>query len=240
MSNMNNDISRYSKRFVQYFWDPMPRNDSEAPIWCLGKRYESHPIPTNKESRTASVNPTSPAASTSPASAVDSALASDKGQSSEDESFEKVEQADASETDEGLANGWPAPFLEDLESKIWLTYRSNFSPIPKSTDPKATSAMSFATRLKQLGNQGGFSSDTGWGCMIRSGQTLLANTLVMLQLGREWRRSNGADERDLLSLFADDSSAPFSIHRFVEHGAAACGKHPGEWFGPSATARCIR
>lgn len=25
----------------------------------------------------------------------------------------------------------------------------------------------------------------------------------------------------------------------MEHGAAACDTHPGEWFGPSATARCI-
>ena len=57
----------------------------------------------------------------------------------------------------------------------------------------------------------------------------------------EWRRGRRQDEeRQLLSLFADDPSAPFSIHRFVEHGASACGKHPGEWFGPSATARCIQ
>jgi hypothetical protein len=41
-------------------------------------------------------------------------------------------------------------------------------------------------------------------------------------------------------LFADDPKAPFSIHKFVEHGASACGKHPGEWFGPSATAMCIQ
>jgi len=47
-------------------------------------------------------------------------------------------------------------------------------------------------------------------------------------------------ERELLALFADDPKAPFSIHKFVEHGAAACDKHPGEWFGPSATARCIQ
>lgn len=47
------------------------------------------------------------------------------------------------------------------------------------------------------------------------------------------------EESALLSLFADDPQAPFSIHRFVDHGASACGKHPGEWFGPSATARCI-
>jgi len=44
----------------------------------------------------------------------------------------------------------------------------------------------------------------------------------------------------VLSLFADDPKAPFSIHQFVSHGASACGKHPGEWFGPSATAQCIQ
>ena len=48
------------------------------------------------------------------------------------------------------------------------------------------------------------------------------------------------EERQLISLFADDPNAPFSIHRFVEYGALACGKHPGEWFGPSATARCTK
>lgn len=47
-------------------------------------------------------------------------------------------------------------------------------------------------------------------------------------------------ERKILSWFADDPAAPFSIHKFVSHGASACGKHPGEWFGPSATARCIQ
>lgn len=43
-----------------------------------------------------------------------------------------------------------------------------------------------------------------------------------------------------MNLFADDPRAPFSIHRFVSNGASVCGKHPGEWFGPSATARCIQ
>lgn len=65
----------------------------------------------------------------------------------------------------------------------------------------------------------------------------LANT------GTDWRvqdQTTKHDERPILSLFADDPQAPFSIHRFVEHGAAECGKYPGEWFGPSATARCIQ
>jgi cysteine protease ATG4 len=57
---------------------------------------------------------------------------------------------------------------------------------------------------------------------------------------QDWRRGHDVyEERRIISLFADDPKAPFSIHRFVEHGASACGKHPGEWFGPSATARCI-
>lgn len=57
----------------------------------------------------------------------------------------------------------------------------------------------------------------------------------------EWRRGmNEHEERELLARFADDPRAPYSIHNFVRHGAVACGKYPGEWFGPSATARCIQ
>lgn len=56
----------------------------------------------------------------------------------------------------------------------------------------------------------------------------------------DWRRgSEFEEEAKLLSLFADYPDAPFSIHRFVKHGSESCGKYPGEWFGPSATARCI-
>ncbi|OAX82633.1 hypothetical protein ACJ72_03013 [Emergomyces africanus] len=137
---------------------------------------------------------------------------------------------------------WPAAFLDDFESKIWLTYRSSFPLIPKSSDPNAASAMTLGVRIRsQLVDSQGFTTDTGWGCMIRSGQSLLANALAILFLGRDWRRGTKIrEESNLLSLFADDPKAPFSIHRFVEHGASACGKYPGEWFGPSATARCIQ
>ncbi|ODA76466.1 hypothetical protein RJ55_07736 [Drechmeria coniospora] len=77
--------------------------------------------------------------------------------------------------------------------------------------------------------------------MIRSGQSLLANAIALLQLGRAWRRGERLDdERRIVNMFSDDSRAPYSIHNFVRHGAAACGKHPGEWFGPSATAQCIQ
>lgn len=57
----------------------------------------------------------------------------------------------------------------------------------------------------------------------------------------DWRRGDlPEEERKLIQLFADDPRAPYSIHNFVQHGAKACGKYPGEWFGPSATARCIQ
>ncbi|KAL5361888.1 hypothetical protein BJX96DRAFT_153010 [Aspergillus floccosus] len=138
-------------------------------------------------------------------------------------------------------NGWPEEFLSDFESKIWMTYRSNFPPIPKLDSPDSAQHMTLSVRLRsQLIDSQGFTSDTGWGCMIRSGQCLLANAMSNLLLGRDWRRGQKPEEEArLLSLFADHPEAPLSIHRFVDHGAESCGKHPGEWFGPSATARCI-
>jgi cysteine protease ATG4 len=59
--------------------------------------------------------------------------------------------------------------------------------------------------------------------------------------GAEWRRGMLPDEeKKLLALFADDPRAPFSIHKFVEHGERYCKTHVGEWFGPHATAKCIQ
>jgi cysteine protease ATG4 len=57
----------------------------------------------------------------------------------------------------------------------------------------------------------------------------------------DWRRGDRPEEESkLISMFADHPDALFSIHRFVNCGAKSSGKYPGEWFGPSATARCIQ
>lgn len=241
----NTEFSRFTKHVVQYFWDPLPRNDDPSDIWCLGRRYDSRYL----DARQSKVTGSSPSAH-SDISQADSAVVTDAGQKSsetaengkDDLSNSSLSSAPLSHSEEE-ALGWPAEFLDDMETKIWLSYRSNFPPISKSSDPAATSAMSFSTKLRNLGNQSGFTNDTGWGCMIRSGQSLLANSLAMLRLGREWRLTDGEKEqehKDLLALFADTPDAPLSLHKFVEHGAQACGKHPGEWFGPSATARSLQ
>lgn len=237
-----NEFARFSKRAVDYLWDRPARNDDPSPICCLGRTYE----PQYNHQRTSSAPGTSPSGSSdSEVSHADSAVVTQPTTSAEDaaddelvKSFDQV-QMSKSMDEEDL--GWPAEFLDDFESRLWLTYRNSFAPIHKSSETAAASNMSFTTKLRSIANQGAFTSDTGWGCMIRSGQSLLANTVVLLRLGREWRRGQREQEHhQILSLFADTPEAPFSIHKFVEHGAKACGTYPGEWFGPSATARCIR
>jgi hypothetical protein len=95
--------------------------------------------------------------------------------------------------------------------------------------------------------------------MIRTGQSLLANALSAVTLGRNWRVQHktatveggniidnhgpvniDSEEAGILFLFQDSPSAPFSIHNFVKHGETACSKMPGEWFGPSAAASSIK
>jgi cysteine protease ATG4 len=57
---------------------------------------------------------------------------------------------------------WPADFYEDFTSRLWFTYRHNYPPIRPAS----------------------YKTDIGWGCMLRSGQSLLANTLLIHLLGR--------------------------------------------------------
>ncbi|OCK99348.1 uncharacterized protein K441DRAFT_692911 [Cenococcum geophilum 1.58] len=236
-----NNVERMGRAIVQRFYDPPPENGDDSPIWCLGNRYESKPAINGYSPYQAQNTPDT--SSTTQISHVTTAEEDNWIQAScevpaEQQGYPKYV---GDPLIAKIYGGWPRPFLDDFESRIWMTYRKDFPPMPKSQDPKAASAMSFRVRLQTL-NQTGFTSDTGFGCMIRSGQCILANALASLKLGRAWRRGNRSteiEERRILSLFADDPKAPFSIHKFVQYGASACGKYPGEWFGPSATARCI-
>ena len=169
------DFGRY-KRIVQAFWDPELKNDdaSGSCIWCLGREY------ANRHTRNGSRDPEFEAERKEPAlNGQDShrdpkrnKLAAIEGTS--------VGEPEAQSHDNEAGRGWPSEFLDDCESRLWFTYRSNFTVIKKSSN----ASMTLSVRLRSLGDQGGFTSDTGWGCMIRSGQSLLANALAMQRLGR--------------------------------------------------------
>lgn len=198
---MNNvDLSRY-KKIVQLFWDPEPQNEAVAcPIWLLGRKYppklsKKDEVPHDKEdikTDTVSESLESHSSAGSQTSVTDTTGSWDK-------SLINGDSRDGDVSD----GGWPSSFLDDFESKIWMTYRSNFPPIPKSRDPNAAASMTFSVRLRsQLVDSQGFTTDTGWGCMIRSGQSLLANGLAVLSLGRGTSNSpsNDSKTRSLLSI----------------------------------------
>ncbi|KAI1932727.1 Cysteine protease atg4 [Ophidiomyces ophidiicola] len=227
MSNV--DIGQRYKKIFRYIWDPEPKNDlnPDESIWCMGIEYRASNSHNPRVIERSEIRK-----EITPPSTLDHHFLI---------SSQPLGKTEPSPPHMPECRDWPSSFLDDFESKTWATYRSNFPVISKSADPVAHSSLKLHMRLRtQFLDTHGFTSDTGWGCMIRSGQSLLANALCTLNLGRDWRRGSKTEEESaLLSLFIDDPHAPFSIHRFVRHGASACGKQPGEWFGPSTTAYCI-
>ncbi|KAF9931046.1 Cysteine protease atg4b [Mortierella alpina] len=114
-------------------------------------------------------------------------------------------------------------FMLDFQSRLWFTYRKDMARIEPSY----------------------YTSDAGWGCMMRTGQSLLAQAFIQLELGRDWRiRAAPSGEsaqryRTLLGWFADEPERYYSIHNIAKSGLAL-DKRIGEWFGPSTVAHALR
>ncbi|CAG2232344.1 ATG4 [Mytilus edulis] len=108
----------------------------------------------------------------------------------------------------------------DFLSRIWLTYRKNF-PAIGGTGPTL---------------------DTGWGCMLRCGQMMLAQALLNRHCGRDWRWTRKIyDEkyRKVLEMFLDKKNAYYSIHQIASMGVSE-GKNIGQWFGPNTVAQVLK
>eukprot|EP01135_Chromosphaera_perkinsii_P002564 Nk52_evm80s224 gene=Nk52_evmTU80s224 len=109
---------------------------------------------------------------------------------------------------------------KELFSRVWCTYRNGMEPIAQK-----------------------FSTDAGWGCMLRCGQMLLCQCLLVRHLGRDFKAPGGSHSymkyREILSWFLDIPYLPYSIHRIAERGTAF-DKKIGEWFGPTTISQVLK
>ncbi|KAF8824094.1 hypothetical protein HHX47_DHR9000246 [Lentinula edodes] len=119
---------------------------------------------------------------------------------------------------------------------------------PSSPTSTMTNRSKWNWTVGGLGGEKGWTSDSGWGCMLRTGQSLLANSLLFMHLGRDWRVPPSPEMTreyamyvQIITWFLDTPSelAPFSVHRMALAGKDL-GKDVGMWFGPSTAAGAIR
>ncbi|TFK48111.1 hypothetical protein OE88DRAFT_604347 [Heliocybe sulcata] len=210
------------------------------PIWLLGVQHPGYEPPaTSSPRRSSGDSRRSPAPSSSSSSSI--------------QADPSLSQSSSPSQKNNPAAHWPPDFYADFTSRIWLTYRSQFSPIRDSSLTALESAIGEVSQSPRrwnawLGGEKGWTSDQGWGCMLRTGQSLLANALLHLLLGRDWRTppnpvhtAEYATYVRLITWFLDSPSplCPFSVHRMALAGKEL-GKDVGQWFGPSTAAGAIK
>lgn len=229
------------QRVVQLFWDKdLENTDHENPIVVLGNIYSFKQDSPREDDQSDTSAETRPNETPEKAHQADISISEFKNYF---QSFGITGNNTPSIKKEKESNIWPQEFIDDVYTRIWLTYRTKFAPINRDEDGPSPISLHNLIRGQNYDlNSEYFTTDCGWGCMIRTGQTLLANALLNLHLGRQWRFSEEANEKheQIVSWFIDCPSHPFSIHRIVDKGRILSNKKAGEWFGPSAAARSIQ
>ncbi|KAK4054648.1 Cysteine protease atg4 [Microbotryomycetes sp. JL221] len=247
-------LDRMFDRAMQYFVDSDSNVDKcEDDIWLMGLRhpgYRPEPIASTSESPTTTSEPRNMTQN------VVETLGKRGPRNSNPHDSQENGLDNGAEFSVASINGWPGSFYRDFYSRVALTYRTGFPPIPCSDQGMLGNGMFNAisqTLNRSARTSDGLSSDAGWGCMLRTGQSMLANALIFTHLGRGWRRSlsreggvttsttDFATYSRIVSMFIDSPAplAPFSVHRFAEMGQRL-GKAVGQWFGPSTAAGAIK
>jgi len=156
------------------------------PIWLLGVQHPGYE-PSNE--------PASPALSRR------GSVESRRVPSFRSSTSSTVTATGSSSSSKHPAAHWPPEFYADFTSRVWITYRSHFQPIRDSSltaleREQAETAAAVAagcpvpisssppSKRWWPGGEKGWTSDAGWGCMLRTGQSLLATALIHLHLGR--------------------------------------------------------
>ncbi|EJD04597.1 uncharacterized protein FOMMEDRAFT_133827 [Fomitiporia mediterranea MF3/22] len=224
------------------------------PIWLLGVQHPGYEPPPPPPSQSSSAPPSGRRSSLDirRSSSIRNSVSSLRGATSSPEPSMVHPQKNPG------AN-WPPGFYSDFSSRVWLTYRSHYPPIRDQTLAQLEAEASGQIPLQPVSasprkwhilgsGEKGWTSDSGWGCMLRTGQSLLANALIHLHLGRDWRRPpqpvytvDYATYVKILTWFFDstDIHCPFSVHRMALAGKDL-GKDVGQWFGPSTAAGAIK
>ncbi len=118
-------------------------------------------------------------------------------------------------------------FFTAFQSRFWFTYRRDMPRLAPSI----------------------LTSDAGFGCMVRAGQSLMAEALARVALGPSWSLPAvlGGDEATLAAykgvvrLFLDvpSAAAPFSLPNLVAAGSQL-GVPIGQFFTPTILTRALR
>ena len=174
---------------VRYLLDSDAQPDKcTDPIWLLGVLHPGYEPPPS----TLPLSPSTPPPTRRDSSDSRRSPSSRRSSGSSSHSHSTINTSQSGSSNKHTPS-WPPAFYSDFTSRIWLTYRSHYSPIRDvslaslDAEPSEPSQLSSSQSRRwnwSVGGDKGWTSDTGWGCMLRTGQSLLANSLIHLHLTR--------------------------------------------------------